>query len=43
MIIAGECGDWIVAIEIEDIARTALISSRMRELSNTTKYKQLLL
>ena len=34
LMIAGECKDWAIALEIEDIVKTSLISSRMRELSH---------
>ena len=37
MIIAGECINWRDAVEIEDILKTSIISSRMRELSHLTK------
>jgi hypothetical protein len=37
MIIAGPYIDWNAANEIEDIVKTSLVGSRMRELSRKLK------
>jgi hypothetical protein len=37
LVIAGNCIDFEVADEIEDIVKTSIISGRMRELSHLGK------
>jgi len=37
MIIAGECLNWDIAEEVEEIVKVSLIGNRMRELSQSVK------
>jgi hypothetical protein len=37
MIIAGECFNWDIAEEVEEIVKVSLIGNRMRELSQSVK------